>query len=72
MCVCATASDNVRACVRHMELQPDRFPSIFGPDEDAPLDARGSHDAMNALAQGISRAALDNQCRLSYDGFRRD
>ncbi|TGV89328.1 hypothetical protein EN788_62275, partial [Mesorhizobium sp. M2D.F.Ca.ET.145.01.1.1] len=35
------------------KLQPDFFPSIFGPGQDAPLDAQAVRAKFAALAAGI-------------------
>ena len=36
-------------------ILPDRFPSIFGPSQDQPLDYHASYDKLSALAEEINR-----------------
>lgn len=36
-------------------ILPDRFPSIFGPSQDQPLDYQASYDKLSALAEEINR-----------------
>ncbi|MFF0385558.1 hydantoinase B/oxoprolinase family protein [Streptomyces sp. NPDC004286] len=42
-------------------IQPARFPAVFGPDGDQPLDAAAVRDAFATLAREIHRATGDDR-----------
>ncbi|MBS29445.1 MAG: 5-oxoprolinase [Alphaproteobacteria bacterium] len=52
------------------KLQPDHFPAVFGPNQDAPLDARAVHDKFAALTNEIHAATGDTRSPVEVaDGF---
>ena len=57
---------NVLLC----RLQPDLFPSVFGPTGDLPLDAGAVTAAFEALAEEVSRASgLATDAAMLAEGF---
>ncbi|MEC9186178.1 MAG: hydantoinase/oxoprolinase family protein, partial [Pseudomonadota bacterium] len=52
------------------KLQPDFFPNVFGPNQDAPLDADVVRQKFEALAQEIQTATGDHRSPVEVaDGY---
>ncbi len=52
------------------KLQPDFFPNVFGPHQDAPLDAAAVHEKFEALAKEIHDATGDRRSPVEVaDGY---
>ncbi|MDH3228976.1 MAG: hydantoinase B/oxoprolinase family protein [Alphaproteobacteria bacterium] len=50
------------------KLQPDFFPRVFGPDQDAPLDAEAVRGKFNEMSEGIKAATGDARTPVEVAG----